>query len=156
MSIPDTVVNYLHGREIEFEVVSHQPTMTSLETAQSAHIPGDRVAKGVVLDDGEEYVLAVLPATRRVDTDALSDLLDRDVCLVGEDDVAMVFRDCRYGAVPPVGGAYGLLTVVDESIAEQPDVYLECGDHEHLIHVDHRAFEKLIAGSERGTFSHHI
>jgi Ala-tRNA(Pro) deacylase len=156
MGIPDTITNYLHGREIAFDVVSHQPTMTSLETAQLAHIPGDRVAKAVVLEDGEEYVLAVVPATHRIDTEALSDLLDRDVFLVDEDDVAMVFRDCRYGAVPPVGGAYGLLTVIDEAIARQPDVYLESGDHEHLIHVDHKGFLKLMAGAERGSFSQHV
>jgi Ala-tRNA(Pro) deacylase len=156
MSIPETVVNYLHGHAIAFEVVTHAPTKTAMETARSAHIPGDRVAKGVVLEDGEDYVLAVLPATHRIDTDALSDLLDREVFLVGEDDVAMVFRDCRYGAVPSVGGAYGILTVVDEAIARQPEVYLECGDHEHLLHIDRSGFEKLIAGSERGRFSRHI
>lgn len=156
MSIPDTVVKYLQARAIAFEIVTHSPTATSQETAESAHIPGDRVAKGVVLEDGEEYVLAVLPATHRIDTEALSDLLDRDLFLVGEEDVARVFRDCRVGAVPPLGAAYGLHTVVDEALTRQPDVYLEGGDHEHLIHIDHAAFLRLIAGSGRGSFSHHI
>jgi Ala-tRNA(Pro) deacylase len=156
MSIPETIVSYLQHRAIDFEVVTHQPTATSMETAQSAHIPGDRLAKAVVLEDGERYLVAVLPATHRIDTEALSDLLDRDLFMAGEDDFASVFGDCLVGAVPAMGGAYGLQTVVDEALTRQPDVYLEGGDHEHLIHIDHAAFLRLIAGSGRGTFSRHV
>jgi Ala-tRNA(Pro) deacylase len=156
VSIPDTVVSYLERRAIDFDVVTHEATATSLETAQSAHIPGDRLAKAVVLEDGEQYVVAVLPATHRIDTEALCDLLDRDLCMAGEDDFATVFRDCRLGAVPALGGAYGLYMVVDEALTRQPDIYLEGGDHEHLIHIDHAAFLRLIAGAGRGSFSHHI
>jgi Ala-tRNA(Pro) deacylase len=156
MGIPSTVSEFLHAHEVDFTVVEHRMTVTSMETAEAAHVPGDAVAKAVVLEDGERYVLAVIPATHRLDAIALEGLLDREVRLVGEQDFAVLFRDCRRGAVPAVGHAYGVTTVVDVQLAARADVYLESGDHEHLIHVNRRGFARIMQGSERGAISYHV
>jgi len=156
MGIPNTVSEFLHSHEVDFTVVPHRPTVTSMETAEAAHVPGDAVAKAVVLEDGERYVLAVIPATHRLDAIALEGLLDREVRMVGEQDFSVLFRDCRRGAVPAIGNAYGVTTVVDVALASRSDVYIEAGDHENLIHVNRRGFERLMAGSERGAISYHV
>jgi Ala-tRNA(Pro) deacylase len=156
MSVPDTVANFLRASEIPFSMVTHRPTKSSMETAEAARISGDRMAKAVMLEDGERYVMAVIPASHRIDTEALSEITGSNVHMVAEDDFTMLFRDCRMGAVPPLGTAYGIRTVVDDAIAQQPDVYLESGDHEHLIHVDHIAFERLMRSAEHGRFSYHL
>ena len=156
MGIPNTVSEYLHAHEVDFTVVPHRQTVTSMETAEAAHVPGDAVAKAVVLEDGERYVLAVIPATHRLDAIAVEGLLDREVRMVGEQDFSVLFRDCRRGAVPAIGHAYGVTTIVDVALAARPDVYIEAGDHENLIHVNRRGFERLMAGSERGAISYHV
>ena len=61
--------------------------------------------------------------------------------------------DCVSGAIPPVGECYGLDTVVDDSIEEQPEVYLEGGDHTTLIHISHAQFASLTVTARRGCFS---
>jgi len=154
--IPDTVTNFLERQRIDFEVVTHRPTATSLETVHAAHIPGEQLAKAVVFEDGERYLLAVIPATNRVDPWALADLLDRDVFIANEDDFRMVFRDCRPGAVPPIGQAYGMSTVVDDALIELPEVFFECGDHEHVIRVDRTAFAQLMQDAPHGAISYHL
>src|SRR3974377_2035278 len=63
--------------------------------------------------------------------------------------------DCVSGAIPPVGECYGLDTVVDDSIEEQPEVYLEGGDHETLVHMSHAQFASLTATARHGSFSVH-
>jgi Ala-tRNA(Pro) deacylase len=156
MSVPDTVANFLRASEIPFSMVTHRPTKSSMETAEAARISGDRMAKAVMLEDGDRYVMAVIPASHRIDTEALSEITGGNLHMVGEDDFSMIFRDCRAGAVPPLGAAYGIRTVVDDAIAVQPDVYLESGDHEHLIHVDHLAFERLMRSAQHGRFSYHL
>jgi Ala-tRNA(Pro) deacylase len=156
MGIPNTVSEFLHSHEVDFSVVPHRLTVTSMETAEAAHVPGDALAKAVVLEDGERYVLAVIPATHRLDADAVEGLLDRQVRLAGEQDFSFLFRDCRRGAVPAIGSAYGVATLVDVVFETRPDVYLESGDHEHLIHVSRRGFERLMLGSERGAISYHV
>jgi Ala-tRNA(Pro) deacylase len=153
MAVPDTITNYLRAHDVSFQLVEHAATRYSNETAQVAHVPGDRLAKAIVLADGERYFLAVVPATRRVDTEAVADLMQCRLGLAEEEDFPMLFRDCRPGAVPALGEAYGVETIVDDAIAEAPDVFVESGDHEHLIHLTHDQFVALTAHAWHGHIS---
>ena len=121
--MPDTISNFMHRHGIDFDVVRHVRTETSQETAQAAHVPGDRLAKAVVLEDGDEFLMAVIPATHRLDRWALSEIIRRPFFLAEENDFAEVFRDCRRGAVPPIGEAYGIHTIVDQALLGQPDYF---------------------------------
>jgi Ala-tRNA(Pro) deacylase len=154
MGVPDTITNYLRTNGIDFRLVEHPESRFSAETAQVAHIQGGKLAKAVVLEDGERYVLAVVPATCRVDIDAFERIFHRAFSLVPESDFPMLFRDCRIGAVPPIGEAYGIQTVVDDALTEPEEVYLEAGDHEHLIQLDHESFLAVIENAERGRVSY--
>ena len=66
MSIALTLQKYLADHNVAYDLLPHQPTMSSLRTAEAGHIPADRLAKGVVLRDKASYWLAVLPATRHI------------------------------------------------------------------------------------------
>ena len=61
--------------------------------------------------------------------------------------------NCVPGAIPPVGECYGLDTVVDDSIEEQPEVYLEGGDHATLVHMSQEQFAGLTSTAQHGRFS---
>jgi Ala-tRNA(Pro) deacylase len=67
-----------------------------------------------------------------------------------------LFKDCEVGAVPPVAMAYGLATYLDESLASQPDIYFEAGDHEALIHMRTEQFLSLMEGTERMRCAHRM
>lgn len=154
--MPDTVTNFMHRHGVDYQLVRHAPTATSQESAHAAHIPGDQVAKAVVLEDGESFTLAVVPATHRLDRFAITDILQKPVFLASEDEFSMTFRDCRKGAVPAVGEAYGLETIVDEALFGQSAVYFEAGDHEALVRVDAAGFSCLMANALRGVVSRRI
>jgi hypothetical protein len=51
--------------------------------------------------------------------------LGLDADLAAEYEIEELFDDGMPGAIPPVCEGYGLDTVVDEGIEEQPEVYLE-------------------------------
>jgi Ala-tRNA(Pro) deacylase len=119
------------------------------------HIPGDRLAKAVVLRQNGGYMLAVLPASHYIRLADLQEQVGRDVDLADEQDIGLLFGDCAQGAVPPIGECYGLDVIVDESIEAQPDVYLEAGDHATLVHMDRAQFARLMAGAQHGRFSVH-
>ena len=63
MAIAQTLQRYLTDHDIKYDVIAHQPTMSSMRTAEACHISGDRLAKGVVLRDRDSYILAILPAS---------------------------------------------------------------------------------------------
>ncbi len=144
MTIPETVREFLDARDIDYRVMSHPHAESSMRTAEAAHVSGEKVAKGVLLKDEEGYMLAVLPASQNVRVSALQDLLERPVELAPETDLGIVFPDCEVGAVPALGPAYDVPTMVDESLLALPEVYFEAGNHEELIRVDGAAFGDLL------------
>lgn len=155
MAIASTVSRYLTQRRLPYEVLCHSHTKSSIETAQAAHIPTVRMAKSVVLGDDLGYVMAILPASCRLDIGELHRQLNRPLGLVPEQELSALFQDCDIGAVPPMGPAYGMETVVDSTLAEQPDIYLEAGDHEQLIHLSGEDFELLLETAQQMHFSRH-
>ena len=155
MSIAPTLQRYLADQNVAFDMVDHRPTMSAMRTAEAAHIPGDHLAKGVVLRNGGDYMLAVLPASHHISLPDLRAQLGEDITLASEDEIGQVFRDCASGAVPALGTCYGLKTVIDDKLAEQPEIYFEAGDHATLIHMSQADFARLTAAASHGRFSVH-
>jgi Ala-tRNA(Pro) deacylase len=153
MSIAPTLHQYLTARHIEYDVIPHEPTLSSSRTAEACRISGDRLAKGIVLLRDGGYVLAVLPASHHIRLSDLRGELGDNVKLAEEAEVRRLFPDCAHGAVPPVGACYGLSLIIDDSIDALPDIYMEAGDHETLLHLDHSQFANLTAEARHGRFS---
>jgi len=154
MSIAPTLQRYLDSN-VCYDVITHDPTMSATRTAQACHVSGERLAKAIVLRHNGGYVLAVLPASRHIRLPDLKLQVGDDVELADEQEIKRLFPDCALGAVPAVGECYDLDVIVDDSIEEQPEVYLEGGDHSTLIHVGHAQFALLMAGARHGRFSVH-
>jgi Ala-tRNA(Pro) deacylase len=155
MAIAPTFKKYLIAKNVVYDVVAHEPTKSSMRTAETCGVSADCVAKAVVLRDEYGYVLAILPASHHIRLEDLRMQLGLNVDLAAEYEIEELFDDCMPGAIPPVGECYGLDTVVDDSIEEQPEVYLEGGDHATLVHMSHAQFASLTATARHGTFSVH-
>lgn len=150
MTLANRVHWYLDRHHIDYHVVHHEPVKTALEAGLRAHIPPGRVAKSVLLEDERGYVLAVIPAACRLDFRAIGEVLERDLELATEPELDEIFPDCAHGAVPPVGEAYNVPMLVDESLLRMPDVYFEGGDHEDLVHVEGESFREMMGRAMHG------
>ena len=153
MAISMTLQEYLETQGVNFDLEHHRHTFNSASTAEAAHVPGDDLAKGVLVDDGSGYLLAVIPATHRLNLEMLRRTLHRPVELATEGELEDLFPDCETGAVPPLGSAFGLETVVDQKLMERPDIWFEAGDHEDLVHISGASFRTLMGGATRGEIS---
>jgi len=153
--IAATVQRYLEDCGVDYEVLEHARTMTSSRTAEVSHVAGDRLAKAVVLKSDGGFTMALLPASRHLRLGEIRDLLARPIGLATESEVGQLFGDCELGAIPALGKPYGMETIVDDSLDEQPDIYFEAGDHMSLIHVNATAFQQLTAEARHGRFSRH-
>ncbi len=155
MAIAMKLSDYLADHDVDYDVVIHPHTATSSETAQASHVPGARLAKSVILQDEDGYVMVVLPSNRQVDLGELHRQMNRSLGLATEGELGRLFSDCEIGALPPIGMAYGIETLVDDEIAEQSEIYFEAGDHEQLIRVTNEGFHELMGdGIRHGHFSH--
>lgn len=156
MSIAKTVKSYLAQHQVAFDVVAHRHSDSSLSSARQAHIPPGRLAKAVLLEDERErkhFIMAVVPASRSVELGRLAQEIGRPLQLASEKDAASLFADCEAGAIPPLGPAYGVETVVDDSLMEEPELYFEAGDHQHLVHLATRELFWLLSDCKHGEFS---
>lgn len=156
MSMSATLRCYLEDSGQPYELMHHPRTLTSMETAEAAHVPGQRLAKTVLVADEEGYVLVVIPSTHRLLFGALREQFGHRFDLATERDIAALFHECEVGAIPPFGQVFGLRVVVDESLLNEDDVYCESGDHTELVHLAGRNFRALMLHAERGRFSEHV
>lgn len=155
MTVAPTLEKYLASMNITYDVVMHEPTLSSNRTAEASGISGEQIAKAVVLRNGGGFILAILPASHHIRLSDLKKRLGYDVALASEQQIQRLFEDCAQGAIPAAGECYGLDVIVDDGIEAQPEVYLEGGDHATLIHLTHAQFERLTGTAWRGRFSVH-
>jgi Ala-tRNA(Pro) deacylase len=153
MAISASLQTFLSDHGVEYALVPHQPTMSSMRTAKVCHIPADRLAKGVLIRNSFGHVLAVLPASHHIDLGQLESELGQEIELANEAEVEERFRDCSRGAVPAAGQCYGIETIVEDTVWNQPHVYIEAGDHETLICLSQKNFAQLNPRARHGRFS---
>ena len=153
MAIALTLERYLDAHNVKYDVIAHAPTNSSMQTAKTCRISGDRLAKAVLLRDDVGYALAVLPASHQIRLAELKRQFGDDVDLATEREIEDLFQDCARGAIPALGECYGLDMVVDDIVEEQPEVYFEGGDHATLIHMSNAQFAGLTATARHGCFS---
>ena len=153
MSIAHTVKSYLESKHLSYEVLQHPHTSSSAETADAAYIWGDQLAKSVLLEDAAGYVMAVLPASNRVDLKKLREKMHRPLELASEEELGEIFSDCEVGAVPPLGDAYGVPVIYDDCLTKLASVYFEAGDHEDLVYMGGAEFMQLLRDASHARFS---
>jgi len=156
MAIALSIETFLRQHNINYELVSHPRSVSSMRIAELAHVPGAQLAKSVLLEDESGYLMAVIPSTHRVDLGKLHHQLQRRVGLAIEREVTELFSDCDPGAIPVIGPAYHVATIVDDTLLQQPDIYFEAGDHEALVHVSGQVFSSMMAGVPHAQFTHRV
>jgi len=155
MSIAARVKWFLDVNRVAYDVVFHPYTESSAETARAAEIPMGKLAKAVLLEDEQGYVMPILPASRRLDLEKVERKLERPLRLASERDASILFFDCESGAIPAMGTAYGIPTIIDDSLLGLGDIYFEGGDHVDLVHMDGAVFFSLIPDANHADLTSH-
>ncbi|GGO68638.1 aminoacyl-tRNA deacylase [Bowmanella pacifica] len=157
MSLSQRVMSYLNDLDMKYEVITHHPSHSSLGSAIAAQVPSAKIAKAVMLEDGQGHrMMAILPADSKLSLSALNDTLDGQYHLMKEQQVYQCFDDCEHGAVPPFPQAFNLDCIWDDSLGSLPDVYIEGGDHRSLVHLSQQEFGRMMAHTRSGHFSHQL
>jgi Ala-tRNA(Pro) deacylase len=137
------IADFLAEKQVPVEFLPHPLAFTAQKRAKYLGVSGTQVAKSVLLRAPAGYLLAVLPATHRVDTDQLARAVGGPVCLASDHEIATVFRDCEWGVVPPFGRLYGVRTVLDEALNADTPLVLETHTHMEAIRLRCGDFERL-------------
>lgn len=144
--IPAQLKSYLEQNGVRYSHDVHGTAYTAQELAAAEHVPGNIVAKTLVVHTGDGFVLAVLQAPQRLDLDALRNALGKPQArLATEAEFARLFPDSQTGAMPPFGNLYGLPVYVDENLARDEEILFNAGTHEDTIRMRYADFARLAA-----------
>ena len=138
------VCEYLSEEGVNYVAADHAPAYTAQEVAASEHVSGDIMAKPVIVYDGGEYVMCVLPASYRLNLDKASKALRAiDLRLASEAEMGEIFDDCELGAEPPFGNLYRMDTFVDTHLAEDEEIVFQAGSHTRSVRMRYSDYQTL-------------
>jgi Ala-tRNA(Pro) deacylase len=140
---------FLDREGVKYVTIHHSPAFTAQEIAASAHVSGGEMAKTVVVRLDGRTVLVVLPASQRVDLDALKAHAGAGAArLANEQEFRDLFPDCELGAMPPFGNLYGLEVFVSKRLAEDEEIAFNACSHTELVRLAYRDFARLVKPTE--------
>lgn len=136
-------VELLEAKHIPFEILRHKSTFTAADEARTLHVTGAEVLKTVVLDTGAGHVIAVTPASRKLDMTLVREALaDKQAHLAGEIEMARDFPTFELGSMPPLPSLAKVPVFVDPELMQQT-VVIFAVDREESVRVK---TEDLFAG----------
>ena len=136
---------FLDVERIQYVVISHSPAFTAQQVAASAHVKGRELAKTVMVNIDGRLVMAVLPASQKVDLERLREAASAEqVELASEREFRDRFPDCDLGAMPPFGNLYGLDVYVADGLTDDEEIAFNAGSFTELVRMSYHDFERLV------------
>ena len=146
MPIPAHISQFLTSQHIPYQSYTHSRAYTAQGIAQAQHLSGKRLAKVVmVVANDKDMVMAVLPASHRVDLQHFGQLLKTNrIRLATEEEFKDVFPECELGAMPPLGNLYHLDVWMDETLRSLPTIAFNAGTHAEIIQMSFADFGRIV------------
>jgi Ala-tRNA(Pro) deacylase len=145
MSMPRWIPETLQQEHVPYQIRHHRPCYTAQEVAAAEHVSGHRLAKVVVVKADDELVVVVLPASGKLDLDAVRQTLHCSQCrIASEREIAERFSDCEVGAIPPLPHWDGIRMLADMRIMQlQGPMVFQAGTHEDAIEMSYDDWKRI-------------
>lgn len=143
MLMPRRLESHLDLKHVPYSMILHAPADSAQMAASAMHLPGRAVAKAIALQAGSREILAVLPASFRINFKKLTAIAGAEVRLMDEETFSELFPDCERGVISPFGELYGVPVYLDEALAEDPEIILSAGTHSDCVRMGSVDFVQL-------------
>ncbi|MBI4481432.1 MAG: YbaK/EbsC family protein [Acidobacteria bacterium] len=154
--MPSKLKDFLDQKQVSYLALVHPRAYTAQEVAAALHVPGQELAKTVVVQADGRFVLTVLPASYRLNFEKLRATLGaKDVRLATEGEFGKLFPECELGGMAPFGNLYNLPVWVDTSLTRDEEILFNAGTHIDTIKMKYVEFDKLVQ-PRVSTFADHL
>ena len=139
------LIEFLDRNAVKYVSIRHSIAYTAQEVAASAHVPGNEMAKTVMVKLDGEMAMAVTRAPDKVDLDLLRGAAGAGKAeLAAEQEFAHLFPGIEPGAMPPFGNLYDLPVYVDGALTQDETVSFNAGTHTELVQLAYADFARLV------------
>lgn len=143
MGVATSIKRHLDRHGISYGV-HHLTAVTSPEEIpKRLGVTAKSVIRATALNDRFGLIIAVTAANELPGVELLSKLMSRKLEPATTAQVLSVFRDCDGAFIPPLGEAYGVRTVVDDSLADNEFIYFCAGDAAEVIQLSAKDYFQL-------------
>lgn len=134
----ELITKFLDEQGIEYEIVTHDETVTAADLARAAGVDPDAVAKTIALRDEGRWRLAVIPASRRLHLGRARAALGagRSLRFASEDEMQAELDVFDVGAIAPLVDLVDATEVIDERLLDSERILFSGGDHTHGVLID--------------------
>ncbi len=140
----------LRQRGVPFSRLAHGRTYAAVDEAHAVHATPSEVVKTIAIKSRSGPVVAAIPASRRLDMDAVRFVLDdADARLETETEMEGDFPGCDLGALPPIGSLLHVPVYLDPEVMSHSTVVIPTCQTESVRVETTRLFE-----GEVGTIAH--
>ena len=145
-NVLDAVRALLHSAGVAFVEKNHEPTFTSEQSALARGEPLEIGAKALVIKTDAQYRLFVLPADRRVDSQAIKRLLGVKKMRFADAAELLALTGLVPGSVPPFGPpVLELPLVADPALLANAKVAFNAGSLTTSIIMASADYERVCA-----------
>lgn len=155
MKILSRIAELLDKNQIQYVSKRHAPTLTSLDSARERGEPLKIGAKALLVKTEKEFLLAVLPADRRLDTKALRALVhSKNIRFATAEELAGL-TGLVPGSLPPFGNILGIKMLVDNALFNEEYMAFNAGSLEISIKMRTADYRRVV-NPTTGDFSERV
>jgi Ala-tRNA(Pro) deacylase len=140
MSVFEQVEQKLTATGVSFQVLRHAPVFTSEEAAAIRGTPLSSGAKALVLKAGDRFIMAVIPADRKLDSKKARDALGVKSLRFASKEEVLEKTSLAPGSIPPFGSLFNLPTICDPALADNASINFNAGDHAISIQMPYAEY----------------
>lgn len=152
MGAYEDITGLLDASGVEYRTMEHEPVRTSEQAAAVRGTALQQGAKALVLECGQELILAVISAASKMDFKALKTALGHKRVQMASPERVMQATGCQPGGVPPFGNLFGLRVIVDPTLLSNEWIDFNAGERTRSVEMRAEDFVKL-SGAQIMPFS---
>ncbi|HUD06835.1 MAG TPA: YbaK/EbsC family protein [Candidatus Saccharimonadales bacterium] len=134
----------LTDNNIIYEEIEHEPVFTSEQAAKVRGLSPDEGAKSLLLKSSSDFILAILPGNKKLDSKKLKNLIKtKNIRFASPEEVEAVMH-CKIGSCYPFGNIIKVITIADSSMAALGNMSFNPGVHDKSIKIKWSDYNSLV------------
>jgi Ala-tRNA(Pro) deacylase len=146
MAIPKKLLSYLDKAKIGYKIVRHKTVYTAYDAAQTLGVKLGEIAKTLVIKADKIYLLAVLPASHKLDLGKLKKVVKAKKIEIAKEGMMKKMFKIKPGAITPFGQIYKVPVYVDKSMIKAKQIIAGAGTFEESVVMTVKNFLKATGG----------
>lgn len=137
------IIQLLKDNNIDYQEIEHEPVYTSEQAEKVTGISEKEGAKSLLIKADSDFILAVLPGSKRLDAKKLKKLLGVKSTRFANPEEVKEIMGCEIGACYPFGNIINLKTIFDNSVTKNEQISFNPGAHDKTIRIKWKDFQNL-------------